>query len=66
MYQHTRLSDITPGQFNVFGYCPQCGKHHLIDIRDYSRFTLNEMNYKAKCSTCKSLGIDVSVVKRAS
>ena len=64
MNLQTKLANITPNQFDVFGYCPVCGKHHLIDIKDYSRFTLNEMSYKARCRDCKSLGIDVSVVKR--
>ena len=63
MNLQTKLSSIKPSQFNVFGYCPQCGNHKLINTKRYSRFTLKEMRYKAKCQKCKSLGIDVSVVK---
>ncbi|NNJ90874.1 MAG: hypothetical protein HKP55_04300 [Gammaproteobacteria bacterium] len=66
MNLQTRLANITPNQFDVFGYCPQCGNHNLVNIKDYSRFTLNEMSYKARCLKCESLGIDVSVVERIS
>jgi len=65
MNLQTRLSNITPKQFDVFGYCPHCGSLNLVNVKDYSRFTLNEMSYKARCLKCKSLGIDVSVVERA-
>lgn len=64
MNPQTRLSSISSKQFNVFGYCPQCGNHKIINPKKYSRFTINEMTYKAKCPNCKSLGIDVSVVKQ--
>jgi predicted Zn-ribbon and HTH transcriptional regulator len=63
MHPQTKLSTIASKQFNVFGYCPQCGSHKLINAKKYSRFTLGEMNYKARCPKCKSLGIDISVVK---
>ena len=58
-----KLSNLALGRFNVFGYCPQCGDHNLVNIKQYSRFTLEEMNYKAECQKCKNIGIDVSVVK---
>ena len=63
MNLHTKISTITPNQFYVFGYCPQCGNHNLVNIEQYSRLTLKEMSYKAECQKCKSLGIDVAVVK---